>query len=152
MYIQNKESMSSPLIAVVLVSIFIIVLLFVWRQRERNMASWKSNAADSHMDVQAANDPWYRRVENRPSDYQPTLFESSSKQTIEEELHKQTCKDTDPLVKYYNKAYKNRWTQVKPGINAVGFTPIAKRCAYPGAPCEWQRKVDGKYELLDGLI
>lgn len=106
---------------------------------------WKRN--DGSAIEQQDSDPWTKPVRTN----EPSEFEQVSHEEIEDQL----CKDTDPLIRFYNKAYKNRWKQIKLDINAVGFTPIAKRCAYPGAPCEWQKKVEGgnqgTYELLAGM-
>lgn len=101
-------------------------------------------------------------TKNTPANVSSIGLEDISDADIERvmqalEKKEQECKDVDPLVSYYSKEYKNRWRQVIPNINSVGFTPIAKRCAYPGAPCEWQkdaetRDVNGdKYELLSEL-
>ena len=130
------QSMSSILTSIFLISLFVVLLLFVWRQRERTLKSYSKNSG-------AIDDPWVRPLFVHSNRAEPTDFERMEKDEMDAQFrelkHKEECKDADPLVRFYSKAYKNRWTQVKPDINAVGFTPIAKRCAYPGAPCEWQQ-------------
>ena len=130
-------NLKSPITTLIIFSLFLILLLFVWRARDK--ALYKRNFGD----FDSLSQP-------QPQPQLPITNDDLERVKLLLEKQKQECKDIDPVLAYYSKEYKNRWTQVVPKINSVGFTPIAKRCAYPGAPCEIQKcvKKNSNYELL----
>lgn len=121
--------------AIILIILFVILLLFVWKQSEYRMRKIQELKPETST---------FDNIPRVPSDFEIISDESiiAEAKDMAIERQKETCKDIDPVLSFYSREYKNRWREVKPNINAVGFTPIAKRCAYPGAPCEWQDKVE----------
>lgn len=143
----------SPWFTVILLALFIILLLLVWRTRERSLLTTQKQKT-AYGQTANIHNPELNQLIIRPAsnDLDNISDEDIEKLHLALEEKRVECKDVDPLVSYYSREYKNRWRQVKPHINAVGFTPIAKRCAYPGAPCEWQSDVNkNKNELLRGM-
>lgn len=66
--------MSSPLVVVLLIAFFVLLLLFVWRQRERSLAMWKRN--DGSAIEQQDSDPWTKPIRtNKPSEFEQVSHE-----------------------------------------------------------------------------
>ena len=126
--------MESLWITISLITILVILLALIFRSREHSKSV--SNAGIRHQSMKHITPaPIVQNEVN--SDI--AEFEVSTDLEFEKAQallrQKETCEDTDPVVTYYKKQYKNRWNKVKPDINEVGFTPIAKRSLYIRAPC-----------------
>jgi len=104
--------------------LFLILLLFVWRSWDRAKLLPEARSLPVGNDTSETSQFLTMSIPDPEPD-------------LESECVTEECKDVDPVLTYYSREYKNRWTEVIPDMNAVGFTPIAKRCMYPGAPCEW---------------